>query len=99
MVNILRRRVTSGAASVRGTSPSRRGEGGVDKGRFLGRTKRDAASPQPSPSAMEREREPEGTWHPLLHSHRDIIYEEVGGRLIRRVGSLEVQRHQLPFVC
>src|SRR5260370_19312436 len=48
---------------------------------------------------MEREREPEGTWHPLLHSHRDIIYEEVGGRLIRRVGSLEVQRDQLPFVC
>src|SRR5260370_25832243 len=48
---------------------------------------------------MEREREPEGTWHPLLHSHRDIIYEEVGGRLSRRVGSLEVQRHQLAFVC
>src|SRR5258708_31257714 len=48
---------------------------------------------------MEREREPEGTWHPLLHSHRDIIYEEVGGRLIRRVGSLEVQHHRLPFVC
>src|SRR5260370_18084856 len=48
---------------------------------------------------MEREREPEGTWPPLLHRHRDIIYEEVGGRLSRRVGSLEVQRHQLPFVC
>ena len=34
------------------------GDHKVDKGRFLGRTRRDAASPQPSPSAMERE--PEG---------------------------------------